>query len=315
MAGGKRMVALDVLRFLAIFLVILFHALYENSSNNALRPIGFVGVSLFFIISGYVLAKKYPKHTEFSFKWFFKRVVKIASLYYLAIIAIVALFGTQTYSGRITDILLHFVFLDPLSKSAAYSIISPAWFLTPLVGLYLFFPYLNKYSKNTALLFVLFSLMTLIRTMNGTLTSYSSLLFIGEFCFGIALAHDMKHTPLVISAMTIFVNPIMFLPYILFFLTYRLNFEYLPSGVLYFLGINVYSLFLFHEAFIKVIAGKWHIYGLNEAMALILLLFVMVLTAFLAARMQKSRQFQLIYRGEERIRKAFLKMERDAQKK
>jgi peptidoglycan/LPS O-acetylase OafA/YrhL len=287
----KRILSIDILKIVAIALIILFHVLYAIYQKNYLRPIGFVGVSLFFILSGYTLAKNYPSQTTFSLRWFLKRLVKVASLYYLAIISIVVLFGNQTYSGNIKDILLHFIFLDPLSKSAAYSIISPAWFLTPLIGLYLIFPYLNKYVKETKFLIVAFFLMVIFRTLSGNdiYTSYSPLFFLGEFCFGIAFAYNKKHSPLIISLMLLFINPIMIIPFVVFYLTYHMKFEgtYVPTKLIHFIGINTFSLFLFHEAFIKVSLKEWNIYNLSMPIAIIILILTTVLTAFLAHKIKE----------------------------
>jgi peptidoglycan/LPS O-acetylase OafA/YrhL len=284
----ERFLAIDVLRALAIFLVILFHFLYEIYLNNDLRPIGFIGLSLFFIISGYVLAKNYPENKKFSWKWFLKRFVRIASLYYLAVLSIVLLFGRQTYSGKITDILLHLVFLDPLSKSAAYSIISPAWFLTPLIGLYLLYPYLNKYIKKDQISFliIIFAIMAVFRTLDGTFTSYSPIFFIGEFCFGIAFASEKKNPALIISALTIFIRPIMFLPFLIFYFCYNLKLKFLPKKPFEFIGVYTFVFFLFHEAIIKVCFNKWHIFNLNLTKEIIVILIVIVICSYISKKIQ-----------------------------
>jgi peptidoglycan/LPS O-acetylase OafA/YrhL len=273
---------------MAIVLIIGFHLLYEVTYSSSLRPIGFVGVSLFFIISGYVLAKNHPNLQKFSLKWFFKRFIKLASLYYLALIIIVILFTTQTYSGSWWDLFLHFIFLDPLSKTAAYTIISPAWFLTPLLALYILFPYLNKYVKQYLPLFLLlmFFVMIIQRNIDNTLTSYSPLFFIGEFCFGIAFAYGKKETALLISFVTIFIQPIMFLPFIIFYLVHLSNLKYSHSEIINFIGINTFTFFLFHESIIKVAFGKWHIYNLSIPTALILLVVLMFTSAYFSKKIQ-----------------------------
>ena len=282
-----RLVSIDLLRVIAITLVILFHLLYEIYQNDSLRPIGFVGVSLFFIISGFVLAKKYSFLEKFSLKWFLKRFLKVVSVYYIAIIVIVILFGTQTYHGGITDILLHFIFLDPFFKSSAYSIISPAWFLTPLIALYIIFPYLNRLIKNNIFfLAAAFLIMAVSRFYLGGLVNANPLFFIGEFCFGIAFAHEKKNSALLLSFITIFIMPVMFLPFILFYLLYFFKSEYLPTRLLDFIGINTFLLFLYHESFIKVFFGEWNIFGLDKITAIILLLIVVVSSAFLSKKIQ-----------------------------
>ena len=284
----ERFVAIDLLKAIAITLVIEFHFLYEIYKDNSLRPVGFIGVSLFFILSGYILTRSYPKHTSFSIKWFLKRFIKIASMYYLAIISILILFGKQTYSGNAMDIILNFLFLSPFSKSAEYSIISPAWFLTPLIGLYLLYPYLNKYVKNEkTFLLVIFLASALFRTIVGEWSSYSPIFFIAEFCFGIALAQNKKFASLAISFILLFVKPIMVAPFIIFFLIYHLKTTYMPTRILYFIGINTITFFLFHEALIKLIYHKWDIYGLNLTYSMIVVVLVSIIASVLSKKIQE----------------------------
>lgn len=279
--------SIDLLKVIAIVLIIGFHVWYEIKHIESLRYLGFVGVSLFFIISGFVLAKQHPHLHKISIKWILKRYIRVASVYYIAIIAIVILFGTRVYSGKITDILLHFVFLDPFFKSSAYSIISPAWFLTPLIALYIIFPYLNRWiNKTIYFLPVAFLVMAITRIFLGGLVNANPLFFIGEFCFGIAFAHGKKHSALLLSFITIFIMPIMFLPFILFYLLYFFKSEYLPSKILHFIGINTFFLFLYHEAFMKVILGKWHIFKLNIVTSVLLLVAIVVASAYVAKKIQ-----------------------------
>jgi peptidoglycan/LPS O-acetylase OafA/YrhL len=285
----ERIDSVDLLRILAIALIIGFHFFYERYHNNSLRIIGFLGVSLFFIISGFILAKRYPKQESFSFRWFFKRFVKIALLYYAALVLIVLLFSKQTYSGGLgKNLVYHFLFLDFLSSDVAYGIISPAWFVVPLVGLYALFPYLNKFSKKSNLfLFGIFVVMVATRIYYGTYTAFNPLFFIGEFCFGIACANDNKNKALLISMLSIIVFPFMVFPFLIFFVTFSLDWNYLPHRLFSFLGANTLALFLFHEAFIKIALGKWQINPLNKANALFLLSVAAVSSVYFSHTVQK----------------------------
>jgi len=283
----RRLLSIDLLRVIAIVLVIGFHFLYYIKPNESLRNLGFVGVSLFFIISGFVLAKNHPKLHKISVKWTLKRYIKVASVYYIAIIAYVILFGTQAYSGKISDILLHFTFLNTLFSSTTYSIIGSAWFLTPLIVLYIVFPYLNKYiSKNVYFLVLAFLITAILRFYLGWLADPDPLFFLAEFCFGIAFAHGKKHSALLISLIMIFIKPIMFLPFILFYLLYFVKTEYLPTKLLHFIGINTFFLFLYHEAFLYVGFGEWHIFGLSKFAAILLLIIIVISSAYLSKKIQ-----------------------------
>jgi len=221
----ERIGSIDLLRVLAISLVIIFHLLYNLLLDNSLRPIGFIGISLFFIISGFLLAKKYPDIKYLKIKWLLKRYLAIAPLYYIALIVMVILLGKQIYSGSlIKTLLLHFAFIDFISPETAYTIISPAWFLIPLVGLYLLYPYLNaSLKKNPYIIILAFLVMIAVRIQDQTLTAYSfiaPLFFLGEFCFGIVIAQNkLKTLPLLIIPLLItFVDPIMYLPFLIFYL-------------------------------------------------------------------------------------------------
>jgi peptidoglycan/LPS O-acetylase OafA/YrhL len=291
-AEGDRVNSIDVLRIIAIFLVILFHILYQLSCfnkdgcNNLLRPIGFVGISLFFIISGYLLAKKYPTLENFSLKWFFKRYIKIASLYYISLISITILFLNQVYYGSpIKHLVVHFLFLEYFFPNYSYSIISPAWFLFPLMIFYLSYPYLNKLiKKNLIFVLIVFILMNIVRFADGNYTSLSPLFFLGEFCFGIAFYHGEKNRSLLISTLTIFNKPIMFISYPIFYLFINTNLDRYNLKYINLLGKYTLFLFLFHEAYIKVILNIWHIYNLNLFIELLILIIISLGSLYLSKK-------------------------------
>jgi len=283
MKKGRRIIAIDLIRVLAITLIIAFHFIYDYTYANSLRNLGFVGVSLFFIISGFVLAKRYPKLESFSLRWFFKRYLRISVLYYSALIILVVLLGKQVYAGGLVkNLVAHFLFIDFLFKETAYGITSAAWFIPPLIALYLMFPYLNKFTKKSLWFLVfIFTLMISARLYSGALSSYSPLFFIGEFCFGIAYAHGKKILPLAISLFTVFLFPVMVLPFIIFSGILLFEWNIFPSKLLHFIGANTLALFLFHEAFIKIFTGKWSIPPLTRFNALFLLVtFAIVATHY-----------------------------------
>jgi len=286
--NGGRIKFVDVLRVVAIFLVIGFHLAYNINPDSNYRKIGFVGVSLFFILSGFILARKYPKHQNFSFGWFFKRYVSIASFYYLALISVTILLWRQVFSGNLLgNLFAHFLFIDFYFPQYAYGFISSACFLTPLICLYLLYPYINRYVvKSNGFLFLAFFLMIILRLFYGTLTSFSPLFFIGEFCFGIAFAHGKKKEALLFSFLVVFVDPVMFIPFLVFYIASLFGWKYVPQKMLDVLGVNAFVLFLFHEIIIKVVMGKWHVYGLDKMHALTLVIFVILVSVYLSEKVK-----------------------------
>ena len=281
---GKRESFIDWVKVLAIGFVILFHFSYQTTGYNSLRVVGFIGVSLFFIISGFVLAKNYKNLEKISLKWFGKRYFKIAIIYYPALILIPLLFYSQTHSGNLlANILSHFLFIDSQFTNYAYGIISPAWFLVPLMIFYLFFPIINKIiKKHMWIIFPIFLSMIYLRFIKDAYTSINPLFFLGEFCFGIAFAYNKKlHIPIMATLMVLFVNPLMILPFLIFTVFFIFKNQigsYAPISI-----ISSYTLvlFLFHEGLMNLIFSKWHIYSLSNYYAIPLyIILVISLTVF-----------------------------------
>ncbi len=304
--GDERDSSIDFLRALAIGLIVMFHTLYAlvRPPNEQLRSLGFIGVSLFFIISGFLLAKGYPEKVpslarinrigqslKFYVKWFLNRYVKIASLYYPALIAVVLLFfwwqcGTDSCRlYLIKDLLLHFAFLH-FEPSHVYGIINSAWFLIPLVAFYAAFPILNwlikKYDFSIALIFA----ATLwCRAILGGLVYANPIYFLGEFCFGMLVARDKKNIFLFSSLIMMGYSTLAFVPFALFYFISSVNFS--SSRIFTWISKNTLPLFLFHESFIYIINGAFKISILNKTGALVLMAVVSVFLTYISSKINK----------------------------
>jgi len=288
--GNNRIAWIDIARIIAIVLIVGFHLLYALNEDQGLRPYGFVGASLFFILSGYMLAFRYPDVTGFDFDWLNKRFVKIASLYYPALIAMALLFPVDTYYRGPYDLGLHFVFMNWISQDTAYSIISAGWFIAPLIGLYLLFPYLNRFMKKIPyLIFIAFALELANRFMVKDLVSFSPIFFLGEFCFGIAVAHGERRLWVLAAALIpAIVNPVMVVSFVLFFILSLLaNMVFRLPSFLSFIAGNTFEIFLFHEALIMVALGRWSLYGQGMLVSLIGLVTAIVLIKLISKRIQR----------------------------
>ncbi len=288
MADG-RIAWVDIARVIAILLIVGFHVAYEFTLDDNLRVIGFFGVSLFFIASGYMLAMKYAQLERFSINWLRKRWLRIAALYYPALICVSLLFISEDINSRIKDLGLHFLFLNWLSPDLSYSIISPAWFLVPLMGLYILFPILNRFMRKSSwFLLPAFLLMVANRyLLQPAWVDFSPIFFLGEFCFGIAIAHGEKR-PLVLmlALLSALNNPLMVLPFVLFMLLGSLGGKVasLP-GALVVMAANTFEIFLFHESVMKTALGKWSILGQGVVVSLAILAAAIALSILVSKRL------------------------------
>ncbi|OYT36581.1 hypothetical protein B6U91_00855 [Candidatus Pacearchaeota archaeon ex4484_71] len=264
---------IDILKVIAIVLIIFFHTWY-NLKKPIPREVGFVGVSLFFIISGYLLKIRYPRLKELSSKYFKKRYLKIAPPYYLSLILVAVLLGKQAASGNIIgNLISHFLFVDFLFLEYKYGIISPAWFLIPLIMLYLLYPYLNKYNSKYKWFFgAAFLLSLVIKFHEGTLASFSPFFFLGEFLFGMLLAQNRRKEAILISLFSILINPWMGLPFAIFFIFSMEKLKLPENRIIKFLSKQTLWLFLIHESILKVAIGRWKIHHLNTVYSLIILI-------------------------------------------
>lgn len=279
--AGERIVWVDTVRTVAIFLIVLFHVSYEFTSDQNLRSIGYVGDSLFFIISGFMLAQRYPEIKKLDPRWFLRRYVKIASLYYPTLIAVALLFFIgQDFIKTVYDLILHFLFLNWVSPDYLYGLISPAWFVIPLVFFYILFPYLNRLLASSKYILLLIFLITAAdRFFEGGWASHMPLFFLADFCLGIAFAQykqDKNNKAgifLLSPLVTAVISPIMIIPYVLFYLLSMLeNYNLGLFGVFSFIGRYTFEIFLFHESIMKVLLGKWNIYGLPVLQSFIVLI-------------------------------------------
>lgn len=282
MAERQRIGWLDTGRVLAIFLIVAFHVAYEFTLDNSLRMWGFFGASLFFVMSGFSLATLYPQMGWFSLEWMGRRYAKVAEVYYPAVLAVYLLFTTQVTTAGWYAVLAHFAFIDWLSPDTAYSIISPAWFIIPLMALYLLFPILNRIIREHPwTLFPAFVAMTAFRWEKGGLVDFSPLFFLGEFCFGIAVAHGKWKWAFAAAPIAMADAWFMIVPFLAFG---ALRFTEHPflSALMRPLAAHTFEIFLFHESLMKAALGKWSALSLGAAPSALLVILAAAATAAFA---------------------------------
>ncbi len=276
--SDNRIIWIDIIRTLAILMVVALHIGIELTHEQWLRTIGNIGESLFFIASGFILAYRYPNTKDFSFSWFAKRYVSIASLYYPTLLAIALLFPEDKGTLQtLYDLLLHYTFINWAIPDHLYTMIGSAWFLIPLMAFYLLYPYLNMLLiRFNYLLPLVFTISTISRYMDLPSTSpvFFIVSFLCDFCFGIAFAHNRSSPFLISSILAGIPHPSMLIPYLISYLFSALEERNVPGRSLFqSIGANTFQIFLFHEPVMYVLLGNRQVWDLGFILSLSILIF------------------------------------------
>jgi peptidoglycan/LPS O-acetylase OafA/YrhL len=200
---------IDGLRALAIVPVLIYHL------NNSLMPYGYIGVDIFFLISGYLIStiiSEKLKNKSFSIIEFYERRIKrIAPLYFLIIFISIPFAIFLLLPHQLTDfsqsIIASLFFLsnyffyfemDYFNPFVEYSPLIHTWSLSVEEQFYLFFPalliLLNKFNNKIKIcclsILALISMYYcyLISETNISLAFYSSLSRAWELLFGVILS-------------------------------------------------------------------------------------------------------------------------------
>lgn len=172
---------LDGIRFIAAFLVIINHVeqisevygIYNWFDNEFIKNTGKLGVSLFFVLSGFLITfllyKEESVTNTISLKWFYvRRILRIWPLYFLIIILGLFVyqyipglklpgFNYSVYNNNLGSIILLFIFFMPnivLINFGPIPFVAQTWSIGAEEQFYLFWPALNKYIKSKLLLIV-----------------------------------------------------------------------------------------------------------------------------------------------------------------
>ncbi len=144
----SRIDVLDGLRGLAIALVVVFHVWQLSWLNfkelTWLPRIGFVGVEIFFVLSGFCIAYPFVLGKKLDLKEFYgRRALKILPSYVLVILCAAIFFDNGTVSSKPwLHLGSHLTFTQNWSFETYYSTLGPAWSLAVEVQFYLLFPLL-----------------------------------------------------------------------------------------------------------------------------------------------------------------------------
>jgi len=159
MKNQEKLDYLDGLRGIAILLVVIFHfwqitwlnhsfTLFDVQFNlNYLARGGFVGVEIFFFISGFCLYLPHAKYTFYDRKtpsiaqFTYKRAIKILPSYYLAIILILIFSDIQFQSAeQFTKTIISHIFFTNNIFTSLPKINGVFWSLAVEIQFYILFP-------------------------------------------------------------------------------------------------------------------------------------------------------------------------------
>jgi len=137
----------DVLRSLAILLIVIGHLGFSVFSS--IYPPGKVGVSIFIILSGMALEYVYGSRNIDVGNFYWRRLLRIYPTYFLALILAAFILGKQSLPSNIFEGLLTFTGLCAFAGKWGCSLVETSWFIGLIMSLYLFYPYLSKWTKQS----------------------------------------------------------------------------------------------------------------------------------------------------------------------
>lgn len=282
----QRIIVLDLIRAIAIMLVVASHTLGVLNSNYGhffgiknfyWVTMGGVGVTVFIILSGFVLQLKYGNGKIFNdiFSFAIKRVKKIYVEYWITLLLLFML-GAIHFTG-LKDFLFNLSGLMVFANIpwARFSI-APAWFLGLIFALYVLFPIISllfhKYGKNVIIL-----LLLVVEIVSRILIGHDSILYRGldwfptarifEFGLGMWLADTQSVVILAkkVSFKSVSVNTILLFLSEISFAVYLVHYPILfyPGlvqsnrlcTILYFLVITLFLAFLINYSSSAVVRG------------------------------------------------------------
>jgi peptidoglycan/LPS O-acetylase OafA/YrhL len=143
-----RIEALTSLRYLAAFIVVCFHFGQQTWLVKSFPGIFWTGaemVTMFFVLSGFVLTLAYRDKPSFSGEYYINRVARILPAYYLALALVVLpklAHGLNDFDW--TAFFLSATFLQSWIPPYPTSLNYPGWTLSVEVAFYVVFPFLLK---------------------------------------------------------------------------------------------------------------------------------------------------------------------------
>ena len=169
----KRNINIDIIRGMAILMVLVYHIcvignIKFNSSliNTLISSGGDLGVTIFFILSGFSIYKVLSNKQETYTSYLKSRLSRLSPHYYISIIIVLLLTPTAVYLSKehIFNIISHFFYFHNLFISFHGAISGVCWTLGVIFQFYLIAPLLqkliNKYPKTTLIVSIIITLLS-----------------------------------------------------------------------------------------------------------------------------------------------------------
>ncbi|KZS48123.1 hypothetical protein AWU65_20420 [Paenibacillus glucanolyticus] len=165
---------IEAFRGIAALLVFYFHAnmhyfhYFDRLTDyNLLLTLffeGHTGVSLFFVISGFLLSMSWVNKREINLKqYYINRLIRILPLYYISLV----FFITVQKVGELSGVIPYFLFLHNtgITKADLGDAAGIYWSLGPEVHFYIILPFLMLYFNNKKILYGLILISLIIKSV------------------------------------------------------------------------------------------------------------------------------------------------------
>ena len=302
----NRIEELDVLRGIAALSVILFH--YTSKYDEVFTPkifstfefkYGYLGVQLFFIISGFVIFMTINK-VKSGKEFVYKRFIRLYPTFWICLFftfLITSFANIERFERSITELLINITMVPDLFKTKPID--GAYWSLLPEIIFYSFIWLIYKLKlinkiEWIGLIWIIISLLLKIYVKNDILnllfiTDYAYLFVAGINFYKIYVKQStiLNHIIIIIALITSYIfNDITesILCTAFFCLFYLLSFNKLIGlkklKPLVFVGVISYALYLTHQFFGLILINKLSLLGVTNYY--ILLLTPLLISIFIA---------------------------------
>jgi peptidoglycan/LPS O-acetylase OafA/YrhL len=137
--ASPRLILLDIIRSIAIFLVVIAHIGF--STIGWFKP-GSIGVSLFLILSGMTLGYSYIDRCPSFMPFIQKRMMRIYPTYFMALIIAAFILGSSKFPVNVSETFLTLGGFCAFAGKWGCGLVETSWFIGLIMSLYTIYPYL-----------------------------------------------------------------------------------------------------------------------------------------------------------------------------